>query len=455
MRKILQGARVVDPQVGLDAVADIYVRDGRIVAIVVDVDGPANAEGSDAAGASDAAAAVGVVGEWAEVERVDLRGKVVLPGLFDMHVHFREPGQEHKEDILTGSRAAARGGFTGVATMANTTPVVDNGKLIERQIERGEEVGLVDIFPIGAVTKGLEGKELAEMGEMAEAGAVAFSDDGHGIQHGGLMRLALDYAKVWDRPIITHSQDDAVVGSGVVNEGVVSTRLGLAGWPAQGEVVQILRDVELVRLTGGRMHVAHISTAPGVEVVREAKAAGLDVTAEATPHHLFLTEDDITTEYETYLKVNPPLRAHADAEALAQAVVDGTIDVIATDHAPHAAHEKDLEFENAPFGMIGLETSLPAVFTGLVQPGRIGWDRVVELMVARPREILRLAPQKIEAGTEANLCVFDPEGTTPVDREHLASKSANSGFWGRVLHGEVWGTMLRGEFTYREGAVAK
>ncbi|MET7073751.1 dihydroorotase [Trueperella pyogenes] len=438
MPKILEGARVIDPQVGLDAVANIYIRDGRVVRVA----------GAGAQGEPD-----GVVNEaeWADAERIDLTGKIVLPGLFDMHVHFRDPGQEHKEDIRTGSRAAARGGFTGVATMANTTPVVDNAKLIERQIERGAEVGLVDIFPIGAVTKGLEGKELSEMGEMAQAGAVAFSDDGHGIQHTGLMRLALDYAKVWDRPIITHSQDESLVGSGVVNSGVVATRLGLAGWPAQGEVVQILRDVELAKLTGGRLHIGHISTAAGVQAVRAAKAAGVNVTAEATPHHLFLTEDDITTEYETYLKVNPPLRTSEDAAALAAGVADGTIDAIATDHAPHAAHEKDLEFENAPFGMIGLETALPSVFTGLVAPGRIGWERVVELMVARPREILRLHPQRIEAGAEANLCVFDPEGTTPVDRDHLASKSANSGFWGRTLAGAVWGTLLRGQFTYREG----
>lgn len=435
MPKILSGARIIDPQMAYDAVGTVYIRDGHIVQVSFDGAVPA--------------------GDWDTAERIDLTGKILLPGLFDMHVHFREPGQEHKEDIVTGSRAAARGGFTGVATMANTSPVVDNGKLIERQIELGAEVGLVDIFPIGAVTKGLEGKELAEMGEMAASGAVAFSDDGHGIQHSGLMRLALDYAKVWDKPIITHSQDDGLVGDGVVNEGVASTRLGLAGWPAEGEVVQILRDIELVRLTGGRLHVAHISTAAGIEAVRAAKAAGLDVTAEATPHHLFLTEDDITTEYETYLKVNPPLRAGDDAAALAQAVVDGTIDVIATDHAPHAAHEKDLEFENAPFGMIGLETSLPSVFTGLVEPGLINWNRVVELMVIRPREILRLDPLKLEAGAQASVCIFDPAGETPVDREHLVSKSANSGFWGRVLKGEVWGTLLRGAFTYRQGTVVR
>lgn len=438
MPKVLVGARIVDPQKGYDAVGTIFVRDGCIAAVSFD---------GEEAGWADAG--------WADAERIDLSGKIIMPGLFDMHVHFREPGLEHKEDIETGSRAAARGGFTGVATMANTEPVVDRAQLVLTQIQRGKEIGLVDIFPIGAVSKGLEGKELSEMGDMASAGAVAFSDDGHGIQHSGLMRLALDYAKLWDCPVITHSQDEGLVGDGVVNEGVASTRLGLAGWPSQGEVVQILRDIELAELTGGRLHVGHISTAAGVEAVRAAKARGLNVTAEATPHHLFLTEDDITTEYETYYKVNPPLRAGTDAQVLAQAVVDGTIDVISTDHAPHAAHEKDLEFERAPFGMIGLETSLPAVFNGLVRTGRIDWNRLVTLMAIRPRQILRLAPLAIEEGADASLCIFDPEGTTPVDRDHLASKAANCGFWGRTLAGAVWGTLLRGEFTYRDGKVTR
>ncbi|MCD8200362.1 MAG: dihydroorotase, partial [Coriobacteriaceae bacterium] len=356
MALLLKGGHLVDPQTEIDEVADILIRDGEIVEVGTDIEEPD------------------------KCTTIDCTGHYVLPGLVDVHVHFRDPGQEYKETILTGMRAAAAGGFCGVVPMANTDPVCDTASGIGYVIEQAAyEPGRTKVYPLGACTKGLEGVELAEMGDMADAGAVAFSDDGHGIQDGGMMRQVMDYAKMFDAPVLSHCQDDDIVGAGVVNEGAASTRLGLAGWPAQGEETQIARDIALAQLTGCHVHIQHVTTAGGVERIRVAKKRDIPVTCEVTPHHLFLTEDDIDADtYNTNLKVNPPLRTKKDTEALQAALIDGTIDIVASDHAPHAAHEKALEFEIAPFGTIGLETTLALLITHLVEPGEMSWQRLVE-----------------------------------------------------------------------------
>ena len=311
---------------------------------------------------------------------IECAEKIVVPGLVDVHTHLREPGFEYKEDVETGTRAAAHGGFTGVCAMPNTNPVCDEGAAVRFLVERAAERGVVRVYPIGALTVGLTGEALAEMGDMLAEGAVAFSDDGKGVQDAGMMRRVMDYAKAFDATVVCHCEDEALVGKGVVNEGEVSTRLGLPGWPAAGENVAVARDIALAELTGCRLHLAHVSTAGALQLVREAKARGVSVTCEVTPHHLFLDEDSLTPLYDTALKMNPPLRSARDREALVAGLLDGTVDAIATDHAPHAAHEKALEFELAPFGTTGLETALPLVITNLVELDVLGWADIVRLM---------------------------------------------------------------------------
>ena len=430
MALMLKNARLVDPQVGLDEVADILIRDGRIVE----------------------------VGHGLSMEKGierDLSGKVVVPGLVDMHVHLREPGQEQKEDIASGTRAAAHGGFTAVCAMPNTSPVIDNALGVEYVKARAEQVGKCRVLVAGACSQGLKGEVLAEMGDMAAHGAVAFTDDGHGIQDAGMMRRVMDYAVQFGRTVMVHCQDDSLVGEGQVNEGVVSTRLGMLGWPAEGEELEIARDIALCRLTGGPLHIQHVTTARGLDLVRAAKAEGLPVTCEVTPHHLFLTEDDIDEAYDTALKVNPPLRTAADAAALAAGVADGTVDALATDHAPHTDWEKDREFELAPFGMTGLETALSLVLTHLVGPGTIGYDRLVELMAVAPRAILGAEPVKLEAGSVADLTVIDPAERWTVSREGFCSKAGNSGFMGVELTGRATDVYVGGYATMEEGSIVE
>ncbi len=430
MALMLKNARLVDPQVGLDEVADILIRDGRIVE----------------------------VGHGLSMEKGierDLSGKVVVPGLVDMHVHLREPGQEQKEDIASGTRAAAHGGFTAVCAMPNTSPVIDNALGVEYVKARAEQVGKCRVLVAGACSQGLKGEVLAEMGDMAAHGAVAFTDDGHGIQDAGMMRRVMDYAVQFGRTVMVHCQDDSLVGEGQVNEGVVSTRLGMLGWPAEGEELEIARDIALCRLTGCPLHIQHVTTARGLDLVRAAKAEGLPVTCEVTPHHLFLTEDDIDEAYDTALKVNPPLRTAADAAALAAGVADGTVDALATDHAPHTGWEKDREFELAPFGMTGLETALSLVLTHLVGPGTIGYDRLVELMAVAPRAILGAEPVKLEAGSVADLTVIDPAERWTVSREGFCSKAGNSGFMGVELTGRATDVYVGGYATMEEGSIVE
>lgn len=382
---LLKGARVIDPQVGIDGVMDVLVDGGLIAEVSEAVDAP----------------------EGCEV--VDCAGKVLVPGLVDMHVHFRDPGFEYKEDIASGVRAATHGGFTDVATMPNTDPVTDTGTAVRYQIDRGADAGLTRVHPIGALTRGEDGESLAEIGDMVMEGACGFSDDGHGVQSAGMMRTCMEYVSQFDRAVIAHCEDESLTANGVVNEGRASTRLGMFGWPALGEELEVMRDIELCRLTGCPLHVAHISTARSLDLVRAAKAEGLPVTCEVTPHHLFLTEENITDSYNTNLKVNPPLRTRDDAEALVAGLADGSIDCVVSDHAPHAAHEKDCEFEIAYFGTVGLETTLPLMLTYLVDRGTVTWQRLVEVLAVAPRRILRLAPVAVEAGSAADLTLIDPE----------------------------------------------
>ncbi len=430
MALLLKNARAIDPQVGLDEVCDVLVRDGRIVEV-----------GHDLA--------------MEKGETVDLAGKVLVPGLVDMHVHLREPGYEQKEDIASGTRAAAHGGFTAVCAMPNTAPVIDNAVGVEYVKARAAQVGKCRVIVSGACTKGLEGEILAEMGDMYAHGAKAFTDDGHGVQDAGMMRKVMEYASQFDCVVMPHCQDDSLVGDGQVNEGTCSTRLGMFGWPAEGEELEIMRDIALCRLTGCPLHIQHITTARGLQMVREAKAEGLPVTCEVTPHHLFLTEDDIDDTYPTALKVNPPLRTAEDARALIEGVADGTVDAIVTDHAPHTDWEKDREFELAPFGMIGLETALALVLTHLVSPGAIDYAPVVELMAVRPRAILREEPVQLAPGSVADLTVIDPDATWTVQRADFLSKAGNSGFIGAELTGKATDVYVGGYATLTDGVIVE
>lgn len=428
MALMLRGARVIDPQVGLDEVCDILIRDGRIVEVGHDL----------------------VLSKG--VER-DLSGRVVVPGFVDMHVHLREPGQEHKGDIASETRAAAHGGFTVICAMPNTTPVTDNAVAVEYVRARAAEVGKCRVHPSGACTQGLAGDVLAEMGDMAAHGAVAFTDDGRGVQDAGMMRRVMDYAEQFGRVVMSHCQDESLVGEGQVNEGIASTRLGLAGWPAEGEELQIARDIALCRLTGCPLHIQHISTARGLDLVRAAKAEGLPVTCEVTPHHLFLSEDCIGSDYDTNLKVNPPLRTKVDCAALIEGVRDGSVDAIVTDHAPHAAWEKDREFELAPFGMTGIETVVGAMLTNLVRPGIIGWNRLVDLMAVAPRRILGLERVAIEPGSVADLTVIDPDAAWTATPDYFVSKASNCGFLGTEFIGRATDVYLAGYASMENGQV--
>ena len=429
MAFLLKNAHVVDPVAGLDGVMDVALEGEKITAVGEGLEAPADAE------------------------VVDLTGKYLVPGLVDMHVHLRDPGQEYKEDIESGTRAAAKGGFTGVCSMPNTDPCTDNGIVVQYIKTRAAEVGHCRVYPSGACTRGLKGEALAEMGDMVARGAVAFTDDGRGIQEAGMMRRVMDYGIMFGKVFMSHCQDAGLVGEGQVNEGVVSTRLGMLGWPAEGEELQIQRDIALARLTGAKLHIQHITTKRGLDMVRAAKAEGLPVTCEVTPHHLFLTEDDIDATYPTALKVNPPLRTAEDAAALLEGVIDGSVDAIVTDHAPHAEWEKAREFAFAPFGMTGIETSLGLVLTNLVETGKISVARTVELMSVAPRRILGVEAASITAGATADITVFDPAQEWDVTEDGFESKAKNSGFIGAHLTGRATDVFVGGEPTLRNGAI--
>ena len=427
MAYLLRGAHVVDPQLGLDDVRDVLVDGEKIACVGEGLQPPADAE------------------------VVDASGKYLVPGLVDMHVHFRDPGFEYKETIESGARAAVHGGFTDVATMPNTDPVTDNGAEVRYQIDRARHAGFCHVRPIGALTVGEKGETLAEIGDMVMEGAVAFSDDGHGVQSAGMMRTCMEYVSQFDKVVSAHCEIESLTTHGVINEGRASTRLGMFGWPALGEELEIYRDIELCRMTGCALHIAHISTEKGLELVRAAKAEGLPVTCEVTPHHLFLSEDDITDAYDTNLKMNPPLRRASDAEALRAGILDGSIDCVVTDHAPHAPHEKDCEWEIAFFGIVGLETSLPLMLTNLVLPGTMSWSRLVEVMAVNPRRCLRLPEVRIEAGSTADLTLIDPAAPVTVTEDWLQSRSKNSAWLGQTLTGCATDVFVAGRRTLTEG----
>lgn len=427
MALLLKNAHVVDPAVELDGCVDVLVEGDKIAAVGENL-------------TCDAA------------EVIDLTGRYLVPGLVDMHVHLREPGFEAKGDIESETAAAAHGGFTGVCSMPNTKPVTDNGVVVE-YIKSVAAKGHCRVYPSGAMTKGLKGEIISEMGDMVEHGCVAFTDDGHGVQGAGMLRRAMDYGQMFGKVFMSHCQDEDLVGDGQINEGAVSTRLGLLGWPAEGEELQIMRDIMIAELTGAKLHIQHISTAKGLDMVRAAKAKGLPVTCEATPHHLFLTEDAIDGTYNTCFKVNPPLRTAADAEALIAGVIDGTVDAIATDHAPHSDWEKSREFELAPFGMTGLETALGLVITNLVKTGKITFARMVELMAIEPRKILGLDQVTIAEGSVADLTVFDADVAWTVSEDDFVSHAKNSGFKGAELTGRATDVFVGGKRTLANGVV--
>jgi len=414
----VRGGRLLDPKQGVFDEFDVIVLDGRIARIGKSLATPTNA-------------AV-----------IDARGKIIAPGFVDLHAHLREPGDEGKETIETGSNAAAVGGFTALCAMPNTQPPNDCRAITMLIRTRAREVGGVHVFPIGAISRGLAGETLSDVGELKEAGVVALSDDGKCVMNARLMRRALEYGRTFDLPIIQHAEDTHLSHGGVMNEGESSTRAGLPGQPAEAEEVIVARDLILVEMTGARYHVAHASTARTVEMVRQAKARNLPVTCEVTPHHLVLT-DEACLGYDTSTKMYPPLRTHADVEALKRGLADGTIDAIATDHAPHSPNQKNVEFDCAAFGIIGLETALPIAMS-LVRDGIIDMRRAIELFTTGPTRTLKLPGGTIPEGAPADLVVFDPDREWVVDRDSIASKSKNTPFSGHTMRGRAVFTTVGG-----------
>lgn len=383
-------------------------------------------------------------------EVIDAGGKVLLPGLVDMHVHLREPGREDTETIATGSDAAAKGGFTAVFTMANTSPVIDQPFLADAVWEKGQAYGKCDVYPVGAITQNLEGKQLSEIGLMSQGHVRMFSDDGKCVNDPQVMRRAVEYAKAYDVLLAQHAEDHRMTADAVAHEGETAARLGLGGWPRVAEESVVARDVIMTRDYGGRLHICHASTEGTVELLRWAKGQGINVSAEATPHHLLLTDEKLET-YDGVYRVNPPLREQRDTIALRDALLDGTIDVVATDHAPHGSEDKCVEFEHAKPGMLGLETSLPIIAQVFVESGLADWRFVAKVMSERPAEILRLADQgrPIAEGEPANLVLVDPGAAWTVEGEKLRSKASNTPYEGTEFATSIALTMLRGEVTYR------
>ncbi|MFQ5519887.1 MAG: dihydroorotase [Candidatus Methylomirabilia bacterium] len=425
MNLLIGNGRVVDPASGLDAVRNILVENGRIVALGPTLPAP---EGTPT---------------------IDARGKVVCPGFIDLHTHLREPGYEYKETIASGTRAAAAGGFTAVCAMANTAPANDNRAVTDYILARARADGVVRVYPIGAVTRGIMGEQPAEWGELAEAGCVAFSDDGKPVMSSWLLRRALEYLLPFGTPIVSHAEDLVLSAGGVMHEGVVSTELGLAGIPGAAEDVMVGRDIVLAELTGMPVHFAHLSTAGGVRLVREAKARGIRVTAEVTPHHLILT-DEAVRNYDANTKMNPPLRAKHDREALLEGLADGTIDAIATDHAPHALAEKEGEFDRAAFGIVGLETAASLLLDRLVRPGLLDLATLIARLTVGPARVFGLAGGTLAVGSQADITILDPERELTIDLGRFYSKGRNTPFGGWKVTGAPWMTIIGGRVVMSE-----
>ncbi len=421
-RLLIENGRVIDPSQKLDRVMNILVEDGRIAAYDV---APSGAE-----------------------ERIDASRKIVVPGLIDMHVHLREPGHEEDETIATGTAAALAGGFTSVACCPNTDPPIDTQAAVEFVRQKAAQADHCNVFVIACVSKNREGKELAEIGLLCEAGAVAFSDDGAPISDAELIRRAFEYCLMFDKPILSHAEIRELTTGGVIHEGLISLILGLQGIPAAAEDVMVARDIALAEATGGRLHVMHVSTWGSVQAIRRAKSRGVRVTAEVTPHHFTLT-DECLRGFDSNFKTNPPLRSREHVQACIEALVDGTIDVIATDHAPHAKEKKMQELDRAPFGAIGLETALGLVITQLIEPGYLSWSSAIEKMTINPARILRLNKGTLPIGADADITIIDPEVWWTVDAANFRSKSTNSPFLGWKLKGCADTVIVGGRVKYR------
>ena len=421
MSVIIKNGRVIDPG-RINGPADVLIENGAIAAVGAGLKAPAGATVIDAA------------------------GKWVLPGFVDLHVHFREPGFEYKETIATGAAAAVAGGFTSVCCMPNTQPVNDNQSITEFILDKAKAAGLANVFPIGAITKGSEGKELAEFGDLKKAGCVAVSDDGKPVMNGMVMRRALEYARAFDLPVVDHCECTHLSEGGCMHEGQVATEMGLHGIPSASEDVMVARNLALAELTGGRLHLAHLSTTGSVRMVREAKARGIRVTAEACPHHFLLTEEAVR-EFNTNAKMNPPLRSRKDVEAVKAGLKDGTIDVIATDHAPHAAFEKEREFDYAPFGIVGLETAWGLALV-LAEEGVLTVEQVVSALTIQPARAFGLAKGTLAIGADADVTIVDPEAPWVVDPGQFKSKGRNTPFAGWKLKGRVVSTLVGGRVVH-------
>ncbi len=429
-RLVVKGARVLDPATGLDAKLNIIAMGGRFASIRPPHEDD-NYEGA----------------EW---DVVEAEGLLVVPGLIDIHTHLREPGFEYKEDIESGAKAAAAGGFTTILCMANTEPVNDSASVTRLITKRAAAVSPIKVLPIGALTKGLEGRALSEMGELKDAGCVAFSDDGMPVKDPAIMRRALEYSTSLNLPVISHAEEPALTGGGVMNEGVVSTRMGLKGIPNASEDVMVARDIALAELTGARLHIAHVSTRGAVDLIRAAKARGAKVTCEAAPHHLTLDHGAVVG-YDTFAKMSPPLRAEEDIAALHAALKDGTIDAIATDHAPHSSIEKDVEFDAAANGIVGLETAL-GLTLGLVGDGIISLAQAVTLLTSGPARAMGINSGTLKIGASADMTIIDPDMEWVVEPEKFLSKSRNTPYGGRAMKGRAIRTIVGGETVYEMSA---
>ncbi len=426
MRILIKGGRVIDPG-RVNGEADVLIDNGKIAAV------------GQKLGLSKGRTDNGM-------KVIDATGKIVLPGLVDLHVHLREPGYEYKETVLTGTASAVAGGFTSVCCMPNTNPINDNQSVTEFILERAEAAGKARVFPIGAITKGSEGKELAEIGDLHKAGCIAISDDGRPVMNSLVMRHAMEYSRAFDIPVIDHCEDINLAEGGCMNEGVVSTELGLAGIPAIAEDVMVARNLALAEATGARLHLAHLSTAGSVRMVRDAKARGVRVTAEACPHHFTLTEEAVRG-YNTLAKMNPPLRTRHDVEALRQGLSDGTIDVIATDHAPHAVQDKQKEFAEAPFGIVGLETALPLTLA-LVEDGVMSLEAAVAKLTTEPARVFGLKGGTLAPGADADVVIVDPQRSWEVNPAGFHSLSRNTPFTGWKVKGQVMATLVGGRIVF-------
>ncbi len=427
MKLLLKGGRVISPTRNFDGSLDILIENGHIIAM-----------GNQ------------VSREGAEV--FDAQGLVVVPGLIDMHVHLREPGLEAKEDIVSGTRAAAAGGFTTIACMPNTKPVIDSAIIVSGILERAQREGVVNVKVIGALSKGQEGKELAEIGDMIFSGAVAISDDGSSLNNNHLLKTGLEYTSNFDCPVITHSEDDSLVAGGVMHEGAVSAMLGMKGRPAVGEDIAVARDIMLAEYTDARVHIAHVSSKGAVQLIREAKKRGVKVTAEATPHHLSLT-DEAVKNFDTATKVNPPLRSADHVAALIEGLHDGTIDAIATDHAPHAFEEKDMEYKEAPPGFTGMETALGVILTQLYHTGKFTLLELVERMATAPARILGLSSGVLEVGAPGDVTIIDTNLEWIVDSSKFYTKGKHTPFDKKQLKGKAVATIVGGKIVMRNGEV--